>query len=360
MTTADGARGRALIALIPAHDEEAGIGDAIDGLRRQSLVPRRIVVVADNCSDATAQIAAERGAEVFTTVGNRDKKAGALNQALAWLLPQADGEALILIQDADAVLNPQFVRSAADALDGDTGVGAVGGIFHGLPGGGLIGLLQRMEYQRYATEIARRHYEAVVLTGTGTLFRAGVLREVCEARRAGRLSGGDSYYSLASLTEDDEMTKAVKTLGYRTVSPPGCVLVTEVMARPGALFHQRLRWQRGALENLHAYGWTPVTAWYFRQQLALSFTTFAMASYLLYVPLHLAVWGWHGFAPFWATLTGIFVIERTLTVRPLGRRAVFLAALLFPELCYDVFLHAVHVRSMWDLLRRRPEDWQPT
>ena len=42
-----------------------------------------MVVVADNCTDDTADIARKNGAEVFTTVGNTEKKAGALNQALS-------------------------------------------------------------------------------------------------------------------------------------------------------------------------------------------------------------------------------------------------------------------------------------
>ena len=45
--------------------------------------PGRIVVVADNCTDDTAEIARQHGCEVFTTVSNTDKKAGALNQALS-------------------------------------------------------------------------------------------------------------------------------------------------------------------------------------------------------------------------------------------------------------------------------------
>ena len=44
-------------------------------------------MVADNCTDATEAIAPALGVEVFRTVENTRKKAGALNQALREVLP---------------------------------------------------------------------------------------------------------------------------------------------------------------------------------------------------------------------------------------------------------------------------------
>ena len=72
-----------LTALVPAHDEALTIAATLESLRGQSRPPDRIVVVADNCTDDTAEIARQHGAEVFTTVNNTHKKAGALNQALS-------------------------------------------------------------------------------------------------------------------------------------------------------------------------------------------------------------------------------------------------------------------------------------
>lgn len=175
------------------------------------------MVVADNCTDDTAAVAMAHGAQVFHTQGNTHRKAGALNQAIAWMLPHLDDRDLLLVQDADTVLNPWFAETALATFNRK--VGAVGGVFYGEEGGGFLGLLQRMEFHRYAWELERTGGKAQVLTGTGTMFRARVLREVRAARRAGVIGGGASYYSLASLTEDDEMTKAVKTLGYRAMSP---------------------------------------------------------------------------------------------------------------------------------------------
>ena len=45
--------GPRMVALVPAHDEEASIAVAIESLWTQSRRPDLIVVVADNCQDGT-------------------------------------------------------------------------------------------------------------------------------------------------------------------------------------------------------------------------------------------------------------------------------------------------------------------
>lgn len=347
-----------LLVLIPAHNEQDRIADAIRGIWGQTRQPDQVVVVADNCTDATADIARQHGAEVFHTHNNVHKKAGALNQAIEWALPHLADRDLILVQDADTVLNPQFVETAIGTFNRK--VGAVGGVFYGEKGGGLLGLLQRMEFHRYAWEIERTGGKAQVLTGTGTMFRARVLREVRDARRSGRLGGGTECYSLASLTEDDEITKAIKTLGYRTMSPTGCAVTTEVMTSLPKLWHQRMRWQRGALENLRDYGWTPVTRRYFFQQFMMGFGALSFLVYLAFMTLTIVVYGWPGLSPFWSAIGVIFVVEKVVSVRKAGPRAVLVALLMVPEMLYDLFQHAIYFASLWGLVRRSEEKWVAT
>ncbi|MEU9412362.1 glycosyltransferase family 2 protein [Streptomyces sp. NPDC048291] len=355
--SAGGRAGRRIVALIPAHNEAGRIGAAIAALRAQSREPELIVVVADNCTDATGENARRAGATVVESAGNRHKKAGALNGALEQVLHGLAGEDLVLVQDADTTLVPSFVGSAVEAMGSD--VGAVGGIFYGEPGGGLLGVLQRIEFQRYAREIARRGYRADVLTGTATVFRVSTLRQVRQARLDGIIGGGTSYYSLASLTEDDEITKAVRTLGYRTVSPAGCRVVTEVMASVPKLWHQRMRWQRGALENLRDYGWTRVTAPYFVRQALMGLSVLALALYLVFTAWMLAR-GRPEFSPFWVAVGLVFIVEKVVTAHGTGLKSQLLAGTLAVELVYDLFQHAVYVRSLWDMARRREERWCAT
>ena len=114
-----------------------------------------------------------------------------------------------------------------------------------------------------------------MLTGTASVIRAYALRAVAEAR--GPLIPGTAgqVYDTLALTEDNELTLALKTLGAKMTSPPQCRVTTEVMPTWRALWRQRLRWQRGALENIGAYGLTRATALYWAQQVALAYGVIA-------------------------------------------------------------------------------------
>jgi cellulose synthase/poly-beta-1,6-N-acetylglucosamine synthase-like glycosyltransferase len=269
---------RRVLAVIPAHGEGAQIGEALASLRRQSRVPDGVVVVADNCTDRTAEIARAAGAGVFVTEGNRDKKAGALNQALDALLPELRDEDAVLVMDADSILESTFVAAALERLT--ERAGGVGGVFTGRDGGGFVGMLQRNEYARYARDVSRLGGKVLVLTGTATLFSVRTLRHVIRARESGELPGAPAIYDTRVLTEDNELTLALLHLGYEVVSPPGCRLTTEVMETWGDLYRQRLRWKRGALENLHDYGLTRVTLPYWARQVWTFLGVAVTATYL--------------------------------------------------------------------------------
>ena len=107
--------------LIPAHNEERLIAKTIDSVLSQSLCPDRIIVIADNCTDATAAIARAKGVEVLETVDNTAKKAGALNQGYRLVR-----EAEVVIQvDADIVFDRHFVRELVSTLRAEKTAGAV-------------------------------------------------------------------------------------------------------------------------------------------------------------------------------------------------------------------------------------------
>lgn len=344
------------LALIPAHNEESSIGETIDSLRRQSYVPDHIVVVCDNCTDRTDEIARSHGAEVFTTRDNTTKKAGALNQALRTFLTELRPTDRVLVVDADTRLAPNFISSAVSALS-DPAVGAVGGIFYGEQGAGLLGVCQRNEFFRYAREIERRDGRAFVLTGTGTLFRAAVMRHIAAERGVSLPGVPGQVYDTGALTEDNEVTLATKTLGYRCLSPRQCAVITEIMPTWSMLWKQRMRWQRGAVENLVQYGVTRTTLRYWFQQIGLGVGTIAMVCYLLLMFLTLGLWHQWTFRPFWVGIGAVFWIERVVTARQGGVKAVGVAALLLPEMFYDLFLQAVYIRSLCDIVLRRKAEW---
>src|SRR5262245_3265921 len=102
--------------VIPAHDEAAGIESTIASVWQQTVRPHDVTVVADNCTADTAAIALANGAQVFETVANRHRKAGALNQFLESHLPLLSDTDVVLVMDADTRLSPRFIEIAADLL----------------------------------------------------------------------------------------------------------------------------------------------------------------------------------------------------------------------------------------------------
>ena len=155
---------------------------AMAALGRQTRPPDRVIVIADNCTDATVTIARDMGHEAFETHENAYKKGGALNQALRLILPLTDAFDVALVMDADTSLGPRFIEVAAANLERDPELAAVGGVFFGEPGHGLIGQFQRNEYARYSLQIRARRGRVFVLTGTATMFRASALMDVAGAR----------------------------------------------------------------------------------------------------------------------------------------------------------------------------------
>ena len=347
-----------LTVLVPAHDERLTIAATLESLWGQTRPPDRVIVVADNCTDDTAVVARQHNAEVFTTIDNPHKKAGALNQALTRMFRAGiDVRDVVMVMDADSVIVPEFLQTALQHLEADSDLMAVGGVFYGEPGGGLIEQLQRNEYVRYAREIARRGGEVFVLTGTAGLFRAYALKAVADAR--GHLIPGDTgqVYDTAAMTEDNELTIALKSLGAKMCSPPECRVTTELMPSLQALWKQRMRWERGALENIGAYGFTRGTTAYWLQQLGIGYGTIALNSYLLLMGIiWFATHSLH-FQPLWTAIGLIFVVERVVTVWGAGWWGRLLALPLVIEIGYDLVLQAVYVKSLFDIARGRKSGW---
>jgi cellulose synthase/poly-beta-1,6-N-acetylglucosamine synthase-like glycosyltransferase len=345
-----------VIALMPAHNEAAGVAAALESVQSQPGIDT-VVVVSDNSTDATVAIARSRGARIFETKGNRHKKAGALNQALGHFLPRLEERDYVLVMDADSILDPGFVREARTYFSRDARLGGISGTFRGGPGGGFVGMLQRNEYARYARDVRRLRGRALVLTGTASVFRVSALRDVLRARRDGRLPyAGGNVYDEKVLTEDNELTLALMHLGWHILAPQECLLTTEVMETWRDLARQRLRWKRGAFENLGDYGLTRITAPYWGRQLLSLLSVVATLVYLLTLSWTLAVGAFH-WQPFWMAVTGIFVIERVVTVRSRGWRQMLIAAPIVIEMVFDVFLQLVQAWAFAQVALRRKAAW---
>ncbi|TFD53982.1 glycosyltransferase family 2 protein [Cryobacterium frigoriphilum] len=346
-----------ITVLIPAYNEEASLSATLSSLLSQSHRPERVIVVADNCTDSTATIARRHGVEVYETIGNRDKKAGALNQVLETILPAQGDNDIIMVLDADTTLDAGFLQAGVARFTSDRALMAIGGLFYGEPGAGLLGQMQRNEYVRYSAQIHRRRGKVFVLTGTASMFRSRALREVARSRGASIPGTPGHVYDTLALTEDNELTIALKSLGALIISPSECTVVTEVMPTLGSLWVQRLRWQRGALENLGAYGITPPTFRYWAQQLGIGYSVIALTAFMFLILLTLLsidAWVWF---PFWLGLGVVFTTERVVSVWKGGWAARLLAVTVVPELLFDMFLNVVYVKGIVDITRGRQGTW---
>lgn len=101
-----------LAVLMPAHDEALGIGDTLDSLSGELSPNDRLLVVADNCTDATAEIAEAHGAEVIRrTDASRRGKSYALDFGIRHLSDAPPD--VVVILDADCRLDRGSLRTIA-------------------------------------------------------------------------------------------------------------------------------------------------------------------------------------------------------------------------------------------------------
>ena len=102
------------MAIIPAHNEEAVVADLIKSLKNQDY-PKDLLdiyVIADNCTDNTAEVAREAGAIVYERFDPTRKNKG---YALNWFLQQKIEEDApydaFCIFDADNIADSNFIKN---------------------------------------------------------------------------------------------------------------------------------------------------------------------------------------------------------------------------------------------------------
>ena len=102
------------MAIIPAHNEESVVANLVESLKNQEY-PKELIdiyVIADNCTDNTAQVAKEAGAIVYERFDSTRKTKG---YALQWFLKQkieenADYDAFFIF-DADNIVDKNFTKN---------------------------------------------------------------------------------------------------------------------------------------------------------------------------------------------------------------------------------------------------------
>ncbi len=91
--------------IVPAHNEAAVIGESLRSIRPQLAAGDRLMVVADNCTDATAIIAREEQAHVLERHDTERRGKGfALDEGVRWLRERPPE--VVVVVDADCLLGP--------------------------------------------------------------------------------------------------------------------------------------------------------------------------------------------------------------------------------------------------------------
>lgn len=350
--------GPRIVSLIPAHNEQDGIVRTVLSQFAQSIRPALVIVMADNCTDRTVELARSAGAQVVETVNNRAKKAGALNQGLALVMPHLLPGDWILAQDADGELSVDFIRNALSVYDlRGPQLGGVSGSIVARPPTNFVERAQAVEYARGTRLMGRQQGKVHVLSGAASLFPVYVFAKIAAARGHGLPGTPGTVYLEDSLTEDYELTLAIRHLGHACTSTVRCPVVTDVMPTIEMLEVQRLRWYRGALESLWLYGFNKITR---RTWGGVAFTFFS--SLLFPAALLALVLSWLLYEvtpnPIYWFLLPIFMAENIVVARRINDKPTLWTAIAFvPLWLYDNAMFVVYWRALFGALRRETRIW---
>lgn len=222
--------------IVPARNESAVIGGMVTQIRTQTYVDWQLLVIANNCSDDTAQVArAAAGADPRVRVVEAEFPSGVKADALNLGLSSASGDVVVEL-DADNSVTATFLAELAQAFGDPSTVAVQTAIRAQNTADGFLPLMQDVEFCIYS-EVYNRGRRSLGLSssigGTGFAIRATVLRDM----------GGWSRH----LVEDFELHMRLARAGVPVEYLGGTVVHDEKPADWRALVRQRRRWVRGHL-----------------------------------------------------------------------------------------------------------------
>ncbi len=227
-----GARRRAMRTVIPAHNEEAVLGNLLDDLAAQDYRAEslRTVVLADRCTDGTVELATGR-----VEVVERDTGPDGKGPLLAWYLgrdPLGADESLMVL-DADNRVGEQFVSGIADALDAGYDA-AQAYVDTSNPDESWLATAGALSYwaSNRMVQLARHRLAwNPDLGGTGSGFGPEAMAALTD--------------SSDSLTEDQEQSARLATAGMRVAWLHDTRVGDQKPSRLGVAVQQRARWMSG-------------------------------------------------------------------------------------------------------------------
>ena len=223
--------------LMPAHDEAGGIEPAIRAVRAQMRGGDQLIVIADNCSDATAAIARSLGATVVERHDpDRRGKGHALEAARPFVA--TDPDRAIIVVDADCIPQQHALRQLAAAVLHERAAVQAIDLLALAKGASPLGriscfafLIKNLVRQRALQRIAG----VALLQGTGMAFPQSLYARI-------DWGGG-------SLVEDLDLGIRLLAEGERVVFDERATFLSPA-SNDAATIGQRRRWEHGMLGSI--------------------------------------------------------------------------------------------------------------
>lgn len=234
-------------AMICARNESSVIRDLIASLQKQTYPADKIdiFVMADNCTDNTADIARSMGVHVYERQNKELVGKGyALNQLMQNMkVDFPEGFDGYFVFDADNIISPNYIENMNDTFC--SGKDIVTGYRNSKNyGSNWISSGYAMWFLhdcRYLSQPRSLLNLSCAVSGTGFLFSRKIAEEM----------GGWPFHTLV---EDTEFTCDFILRGYKIGYCSKAELYDEQPVKFRQSWRQRLRWSRGFLQILNKYG----------------------------------------------------------------------------------------------------------
>lgn len=226
--------------VIAARNEEKVIGNLLDSISKQDY-PSGLVtvfVVADNCTDSTAEIARKHGAVCYERFDNEHKTKGFALQFLFEKIGEDYGRDSFegyFVFDADNLLKTDYITRMNEAFDaGEKIITSYRNTKNfdecWVASTYALHWLRSIRYNHRARSVLRL---ATNIQGTGFLFSNEIVRD------------GWKY---TSLTEDRALTADAVAQGYPITYNDAAEFYDEQPVSLKIALRQRLRWSKGHLQ----------------------------------------------------------------------------------------------------------------
>jgi cellulose synthase/poly-beta-1,6-N-acetylglucosamine synthase-like glycosyltransferase len=229
--------------LVAAHNEELVISPLLDNLKRMNY-PKHlydVYVVADNCTDRTAEIGRAHGVFVAERFSEQRGKGYAIGWMLERLKEQPIAYDAVVMFDADNLVDPEFLRIMNDRLlDGKQVIQGYLAIKNPYDSWVSISMAISYWYTDRMWQLARYNLGlSCALGGTGLCIDFGLLQRL--------------GWEATGLTEDVEFGAKCVSVGIYPVWAHDAKVYDEKPITLRASMRQRLRWMQGHFNCAQKY-----------------------------------------------------------------------------------------------------------